>query len=540
MNGRFWKKVLAMLCVLSLFMTLCACGEKEEEGIPLVEGENFVIAVSQTPDTLNPVLSEGGLADEFFLLCYDPLWRISPAGDPVPCLVEDYGLSSDNLTWTIRLRKDVTFADGTPLTSRDVEMSYQMMESFSERYKTYFDGITAIRCPDDYTVVIATEYVKGDMMLNPTPILPSSVWDDYEFAPAGCDNSALIGSGPFMLDTEASGDGSWIFRARADYPQGAAHIGSVEFRLFSTPTASARALSGGEADAGFAMTDVQLTTLEGVPNLELIQSMLPEGECWALMFNSLSPWFESATMGQALEQCTDREWILSMACGAAGMTGDSFVVPGVRYYARPSMLLDFNQSSALLQLQSKGYMDIDDDGILETTKEYDLDLNMLSAAEDTWASTAGTIFTADLLEIGVEVNWDQVSSLKDACEDPDDWDMCLLAWRGSRNPVVAALAFRDTVEDFSGWTSSAYDGMLDQLRSAVDESTVNSIAQQMQQLVYNDCPCVILAYPADVQAVRDDVWTGFEDVLASGGLFAMGFYDTYMNVKPVAQEAAVG
>lgn len=538
MNGTFWKKALAALCAAAMLLALTACGKKDEEGIPLVEGENFVIAVAQTPDSMNPVLSEGGLADEFFLLCYDPLWRINAAGEPVACLVEDYGLSSDSLTWTIRLRRDVTFADGSPLTSRDVALSYEMMESFSERYAPYFEGITSIRCPDDYTVVIATEYVKGDMMYNPTPILPSSLWADYEFSPASFDNAALVGSGPFVYDSAASGEESWVFRAREDYPLGAAHVGTVEFRLYSTVTGAARAISGGEVDAGFGMTDVQLTTLEGVPDVELIQSLRPEGECWALVFNSLSPWFESAAMGQSLERCADREWILSMACGGAGMTGSTFAVPGASYFAEPSGLLNYDPAAAQLQLQAKGYIDIDDDGILETTKEYDLSLVMISASADIWAATAGTILTSDMADVGIEVDWIQTDgSVLDACEDPDDWDMCLLSWRGSRNPVAAASTFRNTMEELSGWTSSAYDGVLTQLRSAVDAPTVESLSRQLQQIAYTDCPCVVLAYPADVQAIRRDIWTGYEDTLASGGLFAMGCYDVYMHVTPVVAEA---
>lgn len=539
MNGTIWKRTLAVLCLLAMVLTLPACGKKEEEGISFVEGETFVVAISQAPDSLNPVLSEGGVADEFFLLCYDPLWRVDAGGEPVPCLVDNYSLSSDNLTWTIRLRKDATFSDGTPVTSEDVAMSYQMLESYSERYEPYFEGITDIRCPDEHTVVIATDYVKGDMMLNPAPILPGSVWDEYEFSPSYCDNSALIGSGPFVLDLQASGEDIWVFRAREDYPLGAAHIGSVEFHLFSTPTATARALSGGEADAGYGMTDVQLTTLAGVPDVELIQSMLPDGECWAMAFNSQSPWFESASMGQALEQSTDRAWILSMACGAAGREGSSFMVPGSKYFAEPAGVMEFNPASALLQLQAKGYMDIDDDGILETTREYDLNLVMVSSTEDTWAATAGTILSTDLLEIGVELDWDQTNgSVLDACKDPDEWDMCLLSWQGSRNPVTAAVAFRDTIEELTGWTSSTYDGLLTQLCSATDEATIRSITAQMQQLVYTDCPCVILAYPADIQAVRKDIWTGFEDILASGGLFGMGCYDVYMNILPAADGAA--
>lgn len=540
MKKTILKRILALACVLAMLLSFAACGKKDEGGIPFKEGETFTVAVAQTPDSFNPVLSQGGLAEEFFLLCYDPLWRINAAGEPVECLVETYSLSSDQLTWTIRLKKGVTFADGkgTELTSEDVLFSYEMLRSYADLYDGYFDGIRDIRCPDDYTVVISTEYVKGDLMYSPIPILPSAIWDDYEFSPENYENASLIGTGPFVYDAAASGEEGWVFRAREDYHMGPANIGTLVFGSYTTVTSAARAVTAGEVDASYGLTDVQLTTLEGVPGAELVSAMRPQGECWALVFNLQSELFANTAMRQVVEYCADREWILSMACGGAGMTGGSFAVPGNDYFAQPAGILPYSPETGLSNLRAAGYMDLDGNGYLENAREETLRITMFTSNRDSWAATAGTILSNELTEIGVKINWKKTdAAVEEACSDPDDWHMCLTSWRGDRNPVAAAKSFREQMEELTGWNSGSFDGVLEQLRTAMDRETIHALAGQLQQIVYNEYPCVSLAYSADVQVIFREQWTGFEDILAeAGGLFGMGFYDTYMQVMPAGVE----
>lgn len=540
MRKNIRTRILALVCAFSMCLTFAACGKKEADGFSLKEGETFTVAVAQEPDSFNPVLSEGGLAEEFFLLCYDPLWRIDASGQPVPCLVESYSLSSDQLTWTIRLKKGVTFGDErqTELTSADVKFSYEMLRSYSSLYDGYFDGIRDIRCPDDYTVVISTEYVKGDLMYSAIPILPSRIWDDYEFSPGKFENAALTGSGPFVYDEAASGEEGWVFRAREDYHMGAANIATLVFARYTTVTSVARAVSAGEVDAAFGLTDVQLTTLEGVPGAELISAMRPQGECWALVFNLQSELFAGTAMRQAVEYCADREWILSMACGGAGMTGGSFVVPGNNYFLRPTGVLPYSLDTGLISLRAAGYADLDGDGYLENAKDETLRITMFTSNQDSWAATAGTILSNDLAEIGVKINWKKTDdTVEKACADPDDWHICLTSWRGDRNPVAAAMRFREKMEGLTGWNSGSYDGVLEKLRTAMDPAEIQSLAGQLQQIVYNEYPCVVLAYNADIQVVFSERWTGYEDILTqAGGLFGMGFYDTYMQIRPAESQ----
>ena len=540
--GNLLRRTGAVLLGAVMLLGLAGCGGDDgPEPVSLrEEGPAFTVSVAMTPDSMNPMVSSGGIAEEFFLLCYDPLWRINAQGLPESCLAEDWSLSSDRLTWTIRLRRDAVFSDGVPVTSRDVMFSYDLMRRNKTVYSDYFDGVTAIRCPDDYTVVISTEYVKGDMLYNPTPVLPKHIWQDYEFDPASFDNAAMIGSGPFVYDTERSGEDGWYFRSREEYFAGAPKIAEIFFCRYGTVTGAARAVSAGEADASFGLSDVQLTTLESVPGVELIQAMLPGAECRMLVLNTRSDFFKHDGLRQMAEYCTDREWFLSMSSGGAGMTGSSFMSPGLEAFAQPGGLRSFDQQRASEYLAAASYKDVDEDGILEYgTREKKLTLTLYTSSQDDWASTAATIFTEDMLEIGVQVNWYKTDkAVADVCKANSDWDMCFYTSRGGMSASVSAARFKNGAMKLSGWEDQGFDSILVALSSAEDTATEQSYARQLQQLVYDACPVVVLSYGADIQAIRSDLWTGFEDQLSGSGLFNNGSIAVFMNAEPRAEDAA--
>ena len=143
-----------------------------------------------------------------------------------------------------------------------------------------------------------------------------------------------------------------------------------------------------------------------------------------------------------------------------------------------------------------------------------------------------------LNQIGVQLEWHTTDgSVQSVCTPKAEWDMCMLSWRGSANPVLAARNFRTANNSLTGWNSEAYMNAFTQLQVATDDVSMKNMASQLQQVFYDECPYVILAYHSDIQAIRDDRWTGFDDILAqAGGLFGIGCLDTYMSIAPVSAE----
>jgi peptide/nickel transport system substrate-binding protein len=82
----------------------------------------------------------------------------------VPDLAESWTISPDKLTYTFKIRSNVKFHDGSPLTSEDIKASYDRIISPPEGVvsirKAYYAQIGAVETPDPTTVVFK---LKGPM-----------------------------------------------------------------------------------------------------------------------------------------------------------------------------------------------------------------------------------------------------------------------------------------------------------------------------------------------------------------------------------------
>lgn len=96
---------------------------------------------------------------------YEPLLTFagSDVSKPVPLIAKSFELSADGKTITLPLREDVTFSDGTKLTSADVVFTFNRVKNLKGNPAFLLDGVTAT-APDANTVVLTSE--------EPNPSLP--------------------------------------------------------------------------------------------------------------------------------------------------------------------------------------------------------------------------------------------------------------------------------------------------------------------------------------------------------------------------------
>ena len=115
------------------------------------------------PHALN-VTSNNNIAEQIF----DPLVRRDARLRPIPGLAESWR-SLDDLTWEFRLRKNVTFHDGSPFTADDVVFSLERARrSGGLGVLTYVQRITDKIVVDSHTIRLRTAapypYVPHDLM----------------------------------------------------------------------------------------------------------------------------------------------------------------------------------------------------------------------------------------------------------------------------------------------------------------------------------------------------------------------------------------
>lgn len=158
---------------------------------------SLVLAIGGEPETgFDPLLGWGAYGHPLFqstLLRRDADLAIQPD------LATEWHLSEDRLTWTVTIRDDARFSDGTPLTARDVAFTF-------EQGKTSAGGLDlsvldSASATDDRTVVFRLKkpwitFVENFLTLG---ILPAASYGpDYGRHP--------IGSGPYRFVSWREGE----------------------------------------------------------------------------------------------------------------------------------------------------------------------------------------------------------------------------------------------------------------------------------------------------------------------------------------------
>ncbi|MBI2314314.1 MAG: ABC transporter substrate-binding protein [Betaproteobacteria bacterium] len=128
-------------------------------------------------------------------------------------LAESWTMSKDGLTYTFKLRKDVKFHDGTPLTSEDVKATYERIRNpqggAKSLRKTTYEDVQSIDTPDAHTVVFRLKRQNASMLSN-----FASPWDCvYSAAKLKQDpkfpERNVLGTGPFTFVEHQAGS-HWV------------------------------------------------------------------------------------------------------------------------------------------------------------------------------------------------------------------------------------------------------------------------------------------------------------------------------------------
>ena len=175
----------------------------------------------QAASTMNPYLSGGTKDIEAGSMVLDPLVHYDEDGNMVPVLVEEIptlangGVASDLRSITYKLRKDVQWSDGTPLTAHDVVFSgeYCLHPDAGCNAASYFTDVTGFEALDDHTVRIgfgvAKPFPYGPFVGSTSPIIQKAQFADCMGARAQeCteQNFGPIGTGPFKVDEFRAND----------------------------------------------------------------------------------------------------------------------------------------------------------------------------------------------------------------------------------------------------------------------------------------------------------------------------------------------
>ena len=134
------KKTLAFVMSALLIFSICGCGKysktNNESKKKTVDTQELSI-YSYKPDTLCPILSKNEANIQMLGIVYEGLVSLTNSLYPDPCLAESWSVTEDGKKWTLLLRDDVLWHDGTAFSARDVVYTVNTIKKNAESIYSY-------------------------------------------------------------------------------------------------------------------------------------------------------------------------------------------------------------------------------------------------------------------------------------------------------------------------------------------------------------------------------------------------------------------
>lgn len=230
---------------------------------------------TQEPDVLNPLYTNMWFSSITQQLWNCWAWDFDDQNNPHPVLVkempsvENGGISPDGRVITLKLRDDIVWSDGTPITSEDFVFTYEMTMSPKNTVASTFpyDKLEKVEAPDARTVVMTFKEPFAAWQatlwhgLLPAHILRPVFEKEGTIDTAEWNRAPTVGCGPFVFKEWESG--SYIrFVANEKYWLGRPKIDEIFMRIVPDDASQVAALKAGDGDLGTFIAYSDIPTLE--------------------------------------------------------------------------------------------------------------------------------------------------------------------------------------------------------------------------------------------------------------------------------------
>jgi peptide/nickel transport system substrate-binding protein len=349
---------------------------------------------------------------------YDTLVAQDKDGAFHPFLAESWEISPDGLTYTFKLRQDVTFHDGTPFNAQAVVRNLERVADPATKSQKAvfllgpFDHAEAV---DEHTVKIVLREPYAPLLDGLSQVYlgiasPTALdkWgDQYQLH--------QVGTGPFRfveykdrqsLTLERNDDYRWAPSTRT-HP-GTATLDRVEFRFYPDAAARLPALLSGQADVMGEMPLTDAGKISQAPggrigdaSYRVIPVAIPGQSVQFFLNTSLAP-LDDLRVRQALLLATDRAALVNAVFGPTSPVAAG-PLSAVTHGFDKSLAgrYPFDLTAAQRLLSDAGWRDANGDGILEK----DGKPLALKGILMTWGElpAVGTILQAQWRKAGIDL-----------------------------------------------------------------------------------------------------------------------------------------
>jgi peptide/nickel transport system substrate-binding protein len=487
------------------------------------KGGHLVEANISDISQLNSVLTSDTASAQVISMMFEGLLISKPNGDLVPGLASAMPqVSSDGKTYTFKLRQNLKWSDGQPLTSDDVLFTFNMM--FAPEYKPVNSprrsdlelNLQSITAPDAQTVVFTTKNVWAPFLAlhAQREIMPKHVLGSL--APSAI-NTADFNAGPPATNGAFKfvrwDKGQQVVLARNEsYWRGQTYLDQYVYKVVPDSVTLTNQLKTGEVDFG----PVDPSLWDGLATADNVDRLTPFGvpifTFYAYNLDPAKPaskMFQDVQVRQALLLALDRQAMADRVYFKQATVADSVEPPisWAHVAAKPSYPFDKAKAESLLDAAgwAKG-----SDGI-RAKNGVQLKFTMITNQGNKQRESLLQIMQQSWSDIGVSATPQliQFPQLVTQITNQRTFDVFLVGFNWSQDPDESSLFASNATNPggFNGafFKNSQVDSVLAQAATTLDQGKRKTLYAQFQNLMAEQVPAPILLFNKGLWAVSKRV-----------------------------------
>ena len=475
-------------------------------------GGQITTFAGQYPKSLNYYLDNNTLSSEIFGAVFETLLSMNPVTlEYEPGLADRWSISDDKKTFTFHLNKNSMWSDGSPVTTRDIKWTYDVImnpENMTGSHKVDMERFKPPVVIDKYTIRFEAKNVhwKNLGAAGGFNILCESAYKGIDFNKLNF--SFPVVSGPYKIGEIKEGiyltlerrDNWWNIKSPGT--QGTGNFQTIKFKFYAERENAFEAFKKGLIDLYPVYTSriwINDTNGDNFLKNKIVKQKIfnhrPVG-FQGFAMNMRKPPFDDILVRKAMALLLDRRKMNKTLMYNQYFLHRSFYED---LYSEkepcPNQLIEMNKEKARVLLKKAGWRVNPVTGFFEKNgKKFTFKFLTRSASAEKFLA----IYAEDLKDAGIEVLIDKKDWAAWA-KDMDEYNfqMTWAAWGAGifKDPEgmwSSQEADRKGGNNITGFKNKKVDEYIKIQRSIFDINERNRIIRKIDKIVYDATPYVLL------------------------------------------------
>ena len=482
------------------------------------KGGTFTVALPGDIISLDPAFDYDFNTSPVVQQLVEGLQRFDANNKVVPNIAESV-TNPDPLTYIYKIRTDVTFWDGSPVTIDDVLFSMERIKD--PKTASYvgwmYQSVKSITKVDSRTVKVTLSKPDALWQYVGATTGASIIKKSYALSKGktfGKPDGGVMATGPFKFTSWTPGqeiviernDNYWNAKAGGPY------LDKIVYKVIPEPTTQIAGLKTGEINLLIGVPLNLLPVVRGNSNVKLI--LEPSFLMDLIAFNAGRKPFGDPKVRQALAFAFDKKKLFDAIVKDAGdFAKNTPVNPALwiqekaaweaAYKALPATAYNFDKAKSLLASSSAK-------GGFTATITTDSNPIRLNGAIALQAAAKAIGVTLNVKKVtGEELNTLSFGKAR-------DYDIIMQMWgsdfpdpSGNLRPVFASANRGDGGSNFANYSNPKLDALLEQQNQSTNPAARAKLMIQAQAIIAEEVPWIVVNYQKNIAAISKN-YAGFK------------------------------